>query len=63
MEKINDVELLMLFQGACSLARLHSESGGLEQHKIFAEQQREKYREEILKRMSKTNIDGPVNQE
>lgn len=60
MEKINDVELLMLFQGACCLARLHSESGGLEQHRIFAEQQ---YREEILKRMSKPNIDGPVNQE
>lgn len=61
MEKIKDEELLMLFQGAASLKRLHSEPGGLEQHRRFAEQQLEKYRDEILRRMRKEDhIDRTV---
>lgn len=60
INQIKDEELLLLFQGAVSLKRLHSEPGGLEQHRRFAEQQLEKYRAEILRRMK---IDRPDKQE
>lgn len=64
IKKIRNEELLMLFQGAASLKRLHSEPGGLEQHRRFAEQQLEKYRAEILSRMQREDhIDRTVIKE